>query len=270
MKRVTLPIRSPPARPHISHSSISTFQACPLRYAFRYVLQLPEETISSSLAVGQALHAGLEHHFSQLLAGNAAPVLDDLLGVFWDAWGNQLEARRIMFGAGEDLNSIGKLVDRLFRSFMVSDFAQPKGTIIGVEEEVRSQVIEGVPEVLARIDLLTDGGNELVVTDFKTSRSSWSHEQVLSSASQLLLYHEAVKPLADGKPIRLRFAVLTKTKVPSLVLHDVPVDQRKIERVKAVVKRVWRAIQQGHFYPNPSMLNCSTCPYRRPCDRWSG
>src|SRR5262249_29984047 len=156
------------------------FQACPLRYFFRYVLHHPEETISSSLVIGQALHAGLEFHFSQLLAGNAAPGLDDLLAIFWDAWAKQSEERTIVFGGGEELNSIGQLADRLFRSFIASDFAQPKVTIIGVEEEVRTQVIEGLPEVLARIDLLTDAGDELIVTDFKTSRSSWSQDQVLS------------------------------------------------------------------------------------------
>ena len=46
-----------------SHSSISTFQACPLRYYFRYVLGLQARDAESNthhLAWGAALHAGLE------------------------------------------------------------------------------------------------------------------------------------------------------------------------------------------------------------------
>lgn len=269
MQRTALPVRSPPQLSHISHSSISTFQACPLRWYFRYVLQLPEESISSSLAVGRALHSGLEFHFSQLLAGNSPPDLDGLLSTFWDSWREHEEEQTVTFGAGEDLSSVASLADRMFRSFMASDFARPQGTIIGVEEEVRAEVIPGIPEVLARIDLLIQTDEELIVTDFKTSRSSWSQDQVQSSAGQLLLYHEAVQPLADGRPVGLQFAVLTKTKVPSLVLHEVPADAQKIDRAKGVVQRVWNAIQAGHFYPNPSILNCSTCPYRKPCEQWS-
>lgn len=272
MQRVALPVRSPPVqeRNHISHSSISTFASCPLRYFFRYELHLPEESVGSSLAVGAALHAGLEFHFNELLAGNSPPGLDALLGVFWDSWRDQGEHRTIVFGSGEDINSIGSLADRMFRAFQSSDFSRPQGTIIGVEEEIRAELLPGVPELLARIDLLIETEEELTVVDFKTARSAWGHEQVQAAAGQLLLYHEAVQTIADGRPVRLQFAVLTKTKSPSLVLHEVPVDPRRIERTKEVVNRVWQAIQSGHFYPNPSILNCSTCPYRKPCEQWAG
>lgn len=271
MQRLALPVRAPPAsqRNHISHSSISTFASCPLRYYFRYELHLPEETVGSSLAVGSALHAGVELHFNELLAGNSPPGLDALLGVFWDSWRDQQEEKAIVVGPGEDINSVGHLADRMFRAFQSSDFARPQGTIIGVEEEVRAELLPDVPELLARIDLLIETEEELTVVDFKTARSAWSYEQVQAAAGQLLLYHEAVQPIADGRPVRLQFAVLTKTKVPSLVLHDVAVDPRKIKRTKEVVNRVWQAIQSGHVYPNPSILNCSTCPYRKPCEQWA-
>lgn len=272
MQRLSLPVQSrpPPAeRTHISHSSISTFQACPLRYAFRYVLGLPEETTSSSLVLGRALHASLEFHFSQLLAGSGPPGLDELLGAFWDGW-HANEATRIVFSKGEDINSVARQAEQMLRAFSASEFARPRGAIIGVEEEVRAELLPGVPELLARLDLVIDADNELIVTDFKTSRSAWSQEQVQSSAAQVLLYHEAVKPLADGRPVRLQFAVMTKTKVPSLVLHQVPVDLQQITRTKAIVKQVWQAIQGQNFYPVPSPLNCSTCPYRKPCQQWRG
>jgi CRISPR/Cas system-associated exonuclease Cas4 (RecB family) len=70
--------------------------------------------------------------------------------------------------------------------------------------------------------------------------------------------------------VRLAFAVLSKTKAPELVLHPVEADAQQVERAKRVVERVWQAIQGGHFYPNPSPLNCPTCPYREPCRAWTG
>jgi CRISPR/Cas system-associated exonuclease Cas4 (RecB family) len=108
------------------------------------------------------------------------------------------------------------------------------------------------------------------ITDFKTARSQWSLERVDEVAPQLLLYSELAKPLSDGKPLRLAFAVITKTKAPALNLHPVNVNVFQVERTKRVVERIWKAIQAGHFYPNPSTMNCPSCPYRKACRAWSG
>lgn len=75
---MTLATHSPPARPpprrakdrdYISYSAIKTYQDCPLKYFFRYVAGLPEETVSASLVFGSAIHRAIEHHFRELLAG---------------------------------------------------------------------------------------------------------------------------------------------------------------------------------------------------------
>jgi CRISPR/Cas system-associated exonuclease Cas4 (RecB family) len=158
----------------------------------------------------------------------------------------------------------------MLTAFLHSDFAQPKGTIIGVEEELRGVLIPGCPDLLARVDLIVDAGDALVVTDFKTARRGWSHDQVMDAAPQLLLYSSLVRDLSDGKPLRLEFAVMTKTKAPDLTVHSVPLDAHQIERTKGIVESVWRAIQTGHFFPSPSPLNCPTCPFQGPCQAWSG
>jgi putative RecB family exonuclease len=165
---------------------------------------------------------------------------------------------------------MGHLADRMFRAFQASDFARPQGTIIAIEEELRGDLVPGLPELLARVDLIVDTGEELVVTDFKTSRSQWSAEHVDDAADQLLLYHELVRNLADDRTVRLVFAVLTKTKMPELLLHPLPIDPKQIERTKRVVERIWLAMQAGHYYPNPSPLKCPSCPYRKPCRAWTG
>jgi putative RecB family exonuclease len=258
----------PKAFDHLSFSSISTFQACPLKFFFRYVLGLPTPTISSSLVFGSAIHAAVQYHFEHLLVGRHSD-LDGLLSVYQDAWETYTD-QTVQFGKGEDQSILGQLANRSLRTFLSSDFAHPKGVIVGVEEELPGTIVPGCPELLARVDLLIDTGAELAVCDFKTSRSSWSDEKIDDGSPQLLLYSELVKPIADGRPVKLSFAVLTKTKVPSLTVHQVPLDQRQIERTKRTVERVWGAIQAGHFYPNPSTYNCSTCSYREPCQRWAG
>lgn len=59
---------------YISWPAISTFRQCPVRYYFKYVLGLPEETVSASRLFGSAIHAAVEYYFAQLLAGSAPDV----------------------------------------------------------------------------------------------------------------------------------------------------------------------------------------------------
>ncbi len=72
---------TPAQRDYISYSALSTYRMCPLRYRFKYVVGLPEATVSASLALGAAIHSAVEFHFRQLLEGNEPPSLDELMAV---------------------------------------------------------------------------------------------------------------------------------------------------------------------------------------------
>ncbi len=66
-------------RQHLSHSSVSCYQTCPLQFYFRYVERLPEKTVSASLVFGSAIHSCLQFFYEQLLAGDPAADVDTLL-----------------------------------------------------------------------------------------------------------------------------------------------------------------------------------------------
>ncbi len=256
-------------RDYVSWSAISTYQRCPLRYFFRYVEDLPEETVSASLVFGGAIHRAVELHFNEILYGNPPPEIDMLLDEYQQAW-NERDQTGIQFGKTEDVNTLGQLAERMLTAFQTSDFAKPTGTIVGIEEELRGELVKDCPDLLARIDLLVDDGDSLVVTDLKTARSRWSQSQVDESGEQLTLYSALVRRLMLDKPVRLQFAVVTKTKTPALEVHEVEFNQHRLDRSQRIVQRVWQAVQAGHFYPNPSPMNCSSCPFRRPCRAWCG
>jgi putative RecB family exonuclease len=240
-------------RNYLSFSAISAYRACPLQFRFRYIDQLPEDTVSASLVFGSAIHSCFQFHFQELLAGNDAPDLDTLLAVYQDAWDR--ESKRIVrFARGEDINTLGKLAERVLVAFQHSPLAQPAGRLIGVEEDLRGSLVPGCPDLLARVDLIEDAETELVVTDFKTSRSSWSQGKADASAEQLLLYHELVQPLAAGKVVTLKFAVISKGKVPTIELHEVVVSRQRTERTKRIVESVWRGITMGSSIRLPQRL----------------
>jgi hypothetical protein len=63
-------------RDYVSWSALSTFRTCPLKYRFRYVDGLPEESVSSALVFGSGIHTAVEQHFQALLSGDPTPDLN--------------------------------------------------------------------------------------------------------------------------------------------------------------------------------------------------
>ena len=92
-------------RNYLSFSALTTFQACSLKWHFRYALGLPEKTVSASLVFGGAIHRAVELHFRELLAGNPPPDLDILLAEYQDEWRTR-DFGAVKFGKGEDARAI--------------------------------------------------------------------------------------------------------------------------------------------------------------------
>jgi len=254
---------------HVSHSSISTFQACPLKWHFRYVQKLPEEVIGSALVFGCAVHSAVERHFQGLLETGSAPELETLLAAYDECW-QSFDTDKIRFGRSDDAASMRELAERMLKTFQQHEFASPDGTIVAIEESMRGAFAAGVPDVLARIDLAIQRDDELVLTDFKTSRSRWSAEQAQNNAEQLLLYADLAGRVLDGRKIRLQYAVVTKAKTPVMEVHEVEFDANRLNRTKAVFTEVWKAIDGGVVYPAPSQMNCHSCGYKTACREWQG
>ena len=262
-------VAPPPKRDYLSYSAVRTFQACPLRYRFRYIDGWPEDCVSSSLVFGSAIHAAVEFFFSQQLAGEEAPSLDELLDVYQQSWRDRSE-QEVRFGKTETSDSLHQLADRMLAAFRASDLTKQEGRIIGVEEELRGELSPELPDLLGRVDLLLETDDAVVVQDFKTLRSAWNEYQAEDQSEQLLLYGELARRLVPGKQVRLQFAVITKAKTPKVQLLEASFDESKLDRTKRVFENVWSAIQAGHFYPVPSPMQCPGCGYRSQCVAWRG
>jgi putative RecB family exonuclease len=256
-------------RDYLSFSAIRSYQSCPLRYAFRYLIGLPEESVSASLVFGAAVHRAVEYHFRELLAGNLPPSLEALLEAYRSEW-RERDGTRVHFAKDDDEATLEKVGERILAAFWEHEIARPAGTILAVEETLRGPVIPGLPDILGKVDLIIETRDELVICDWKTSRSRWSAEQVEEAAEQLLLYSELASDFAPGKTIRIEFSVLTKTKEVCIERYSSLVDSQRVDRTKRVIERVWQAIESEHFYPAPSPLSCGGCPFREPCRKWPG
>ena len=257
------------SRDYISWSAISTFRTCPLKYKFRYIDGLPEESVSSALIFGTGIHSAVEQHFQAILSGDEQPDVDRLMFAYRSVWLPH-DPDAIQFGSSETRASLDALAGKMLTAFLSSPAASVQGRVLGVEEEIRGLLVEGTPDLYGRVDLLTEDADSLVITDIKTSRSRWSAEQVEDSGEQLLLYSHLASEISPGKKITTRFLVLTKTKEPVIEEHVREVEPAAVKRTLAGVERVWRAISAGNFYPAPSTMNCASCGYRAACRAWAG
>jgi putative RecB family exonuclease len=256
-------------RDYVSWSAISTFRTCPLKYKFRYIDGLPEESVSSALVFGTGIHSAVEQHYQAALSGEEQPDVDRLMFAYRSAWLPH-DPDTIQFGSSETRASLDALASKMLTAFLNSPAVSVQGRVLGVEEEIRGMLVDGVPDLYGRVDLLTEDTDTLVITDIKTSRGKWSAEQVEDSGEQLLLYSHLASEISPGKKIATRFLVLTKTKEPVVEEHVREVEPAAVKRTLASVERVWRAIESGVFYPAPSVMSCSSCGYRAACRAWAG
>jgi len=155
-------------RDYISWSALSTCRTCPLKYKFRYIVGLPDESVSSALVFGTGIHTAVEQYYQALLSGDPKPDLDALLFAYRSAWLPH-DPDAIQFGSAETRASLDALAARILTAFLNSSTASVQGRVLGVEEEIRGTLVEGVPDLYGRVDLLTEDADTLVVTDIKTS-----------------------------------------------------------------------------------------------------
>jgi putative RecB family exonuclease len=226
-------------------------------------------TSASTAVVHTGIHAAVEQHFQAQLSGDTRPDLEQLMFAYRSAWLPH-EPDQIQFGSSDTRASLDALASKMLAAFLQSPAASVQGRVLGVEEEIRGMLVEGVPDLYGRVDLLTEDSDRLTITDIKTSRGKWSPEQVEDSGEQLLLYSKLASEIAPGKSIQTRFLVLTKTKEPVVEEHVREIQPENLARTLAGVERVWRAIESGVFYPAPSLMGCSGCGYRAACRAWAG
>jgi CRISPR/Cas system-associated exonuclease Cas4 (RecB family) len=254
-------------RTYLSHSQLSLMRSCPRKFAFQYVEKVRPDHVAATLLFGGSIHAALELYYRCQLEGLGV-TKEALLSAYHDAWHRERrdasDAVPIRYNKGDDDDKLHALAARMLTAFLKSPLASPKGTILGIEEEMRVVLDPALPDVLAKVDLVTQTDDGLHVIDFKTSKARWNEQKALESGDQLLLYGVTVARMSRnlGVPVRLHFAILTKHKTPLVQLMLVPTDTSRVAAMKDGVAQVWEAIQTGNFYPSPSPMNCTACQFR--------
>jgi hypothetical protein len=126
-------------RSYLSHSQLSCMRSCPRKFAFRYVENAPADFIPSGLIFDGSIHSALERFFRARLEGLAV-CQAALLPAYHDGWRRQQNDAGddvpVRFNKSQDGDTLHVLADKIIASFLTLPLANPKGTILGVEEEI--------------------------------------------------------------------------------------------------------------------------------------
>jgi putative RecB family exonuclease len=250
-------------RNHLSYSQINCYLACPLKYRFAYVNQIPPEFTPASLAFGSAVHEAVAAYHGSRIEGDPLKP-DHMLDVFRQSWRSR-EAE-VKFFNGDSAASLEAKAEQLLKVFHKS--VDHTVTILGVEERFEMPMSNGTPPLVGFIDLIEqkpDG--TVVILDLKTASKRPTDFQVHNNM-QLTCYSLGAQALGfDSSSIELRLDILLKTKNPELVRCTTLRTERNRQRFCRLVQEVWNGIQQGITFPKEDW-HCAQCAYTQQCKDW--
>ncbi len=155
-----------------SHSSISTYAACPLRYAYRYVERRPGEVSPGQFAFGSAVHKAFEAFGRERIRAAAEGTPEPGLEVLQAALDRKLATSGLTADEVADARRRAVPVLARFLDLEAAADGAPVAVEIGfgVPVEVPGS-LEGTRFVgyIDRVDRAPDGSPEIV--DYKTGRA---------------------------------------------------------------------------------------------------
>jgi RecB family exonuclease len=255
-----------------SHSSISTYRACPLRYGFRYVERRPGEISPGQFAFGNAVHAAFEAfgraRIGARVEGTAEPGPEVLRAAFDRKIASSGPAR----GEVEEVRRRAGPVLARYLALEAGALAEPVAVELGFGVDL-ALAGEGSAEAGAvrfvgyvdRVDRAPDGSIEIV--DYKTGRARDRAD--VDADPQLTAYAFACargglqdpatgEPLPPASRLGLYFAesgeLTWTTRSPA-----------QIAAFEAALHETIGCIRAREFDARPASWRCRWCEYRNEC-----
>ncbi len=265
--RLLLELASLPSA--FSHSQLSTYRECPLRYAFEKVYRVPVVRERGYFTFGSAVHKAFEDFVTAKRAAEAAgeppPGLPELRAAFDRAWDPTL------LGDAERAAMYESRKEPVLARFYQRELANP-ATAIRVEADFVMRIDAGtgadpIPFVgqIDRIDRRPDGSIEII--DYKTGHSKTQKDVDADpqlSVYALALREGAVTDPATGAPLPTPTKLTLYFVDEDLALSTSRTDEQLDAYRAAIVETVGR-IRAGEFAASPGYRTCERCDYARLC-----
>ena len=252
-----------------SHSRMSLYRECPMKYKFRYIDKLPEEP-KTYFAFGSSIHSALEFLYD--VKAPPFPTLPAVQAAFKKDWESLTPEQK---GYSDPAKAAADYANGL--DMLQAYYKKHKATLaVPVSVEFRTKVpVDGldVTVIVDRIDHL--GGGKIRIVDYKTGK------HVSREPDQLYMYQKILESSAE---MRYKAALKTGMKesdiaVDQLVFYHVPsltedASPRATDKEIAVfwekALAVGENIRAAKFDPQPDERKCRFCDYKPHCPIYGG
>lgn len=248
-----------------SHSRLSSYETCPLRYKFAYIDRVKvesEDTIETFL--GSRVHEALEKLYRSIQFERLLGV-DDVLDFFNREWGKNWKDTIIIVNKEYTAENYRKMGERYLRDYYKKHKPFDRGKILGLETtDTLSLDKEGKYGFYVRIDRLMDMGSGMYeVHDYKTNMSLPTQKH-LDEDRQLAMYSLWVREqFKDFKKVRLVWHFLAFDKEMESYRTE-----KQLEDLKKEVLDEIHDIEATEEYPANVTRLCDWCLYREICPEW--
>jgi putative RecB family exonuclease len=246
-----------------SHSKLSTFEQCPLKFKYRYIDKIiPEIEKSIESHLGTAVHEVLEWIYTEVKDNQKVPTLDNVIVCYTEAWQKGYSEKLVIvkkeITAKDYFNKgIQFLIDYYSKHEPFND-----GTI-EIEKEISIEL--NGHKITGFIDRLVHNieTGEYEIHDYKTANSLPSKEKI-EEDRQLALYSIAIKEkFGKDKSVCLVWHYLAHNQKICSKRTNEQLEQLKKETIE-LIKKIEATTE---FPANKSML-CSWCEYKQTCEAW--
>jgi len=245
-----------------SHSRLSSFEQCPLKYRFRYIEKIdPDFKQSIEGFLGNKVHDTLEWIYNHPKKETLES--DDVIKHYIENWNKDFSPAIKIVKA--DLTA--EVYFNKGLKFLICYFLKHKpfkdGTIATEKRIFIDLDKEGSKKLIGYIDRLVHNKetNILEVHDYKTSGSIKSQEE-LDNDRQLAIYSIAIRnEFKEATDVHLVWHFLD--------FNQTLVSKRTIEQLaqlkQDIIKLINKIENENDFPPQPSIL-CNWCEYQSKCD----
>lgn len=250
------------AKDLFSHSRLSCFEQCALKYKFRYLDRIETEEMQSVEAfMGTLVHATLEKLYRDVQFQKPVS-LEELLSFYDAEWKKGWNASIVINKEYEEEN-YRKMGEKYLSDYYKKHFPFDQSRTIALEKRVTIDLngikMQGIIDRLA----YTDNG-VYEVHDYKTSLSLPTQGD-FGNDRQLALYSIAVRnDYPDAKEVRLVWHYLAFAKDVTVIKTV-----EELEKLKRETSELIRKIQFSKEYPARVSKLCDWCEFMPICPQWS-
>ena len=249
---------APEGRLQLSATQLDTYDDCPLRYAYQYVLRARDDP---------GVHASLGSLVHKVLAtfldpdGQVPRTFDGLMAVASEAW--QEDVARYRPQVEEARRDFVSMLEAWWEHEGDNEGFGPE--VLAVERRFRFDVgPHSLTGAIDRVDRVDDGEGIRVV-DYKTGKREPAPADVADDL-QLAVYHLAASRdpelAALGRPTQLQLRYLR-----SMRTYEQPVTDGHAAATERRVLAMADRILAEDFSPSVH-ANCRTCSFQRLCPLW--